>query len=145
MLEGQHRPSETYTDAGFGDPDVIKDIRRREEALQQRTRPWMALELYDPYLTLAYTKASYVYALGYLFLMMIEFWKFGQREFMQSEWTEHPDWRRIYLLEDQVTRRMFVANIPERVSLLELDLDDRKVDDRAWKSTTSTSRNVTYF
>ena len=82
----------------------------------------MALGLYDPYLTLAYTKASYVYALGYLFLMMIEFWKFGQREFMQSEWTEHPDWRRIYLLEDQVTRRMFVANIPKRVSLLELDL-----------------------
>ena len=82
----------------------------------------MALGLYDPYLTLAYTKASYVYALGYLFLMMIEFWKFGQREFMQSEWTEHPDWRRIYLLEDQVTRRMFIPNIPERVSLLELDL-----------------------
>ena len=41
---------------------------------------------------------------------------------MQSEWIEHLDWRRIYLLEDQITRRMFVANIPERVSLLELDL-----------------------
>ena len=34
LLEGQHRPSETYTAVGSEDPDVIKDIRRREGALQ---------------------------------------------------------------------------------------------------------------
>ena len=98
LLEGQHRPSETYTGTGSEDPEVIKDIRRKEGALQQRSRPWMAPKLYEPYLASAYKKASNVYALGYLFSIMIEFWKYGQREFMQSEWTEHPDWRRIYLL-----------------------------------------------
>ena len=35
---------------------------------------------------------------------------------------EHPDYRRIYLLEDQVNRQIKNYNIVERISLLELDL-----------------------
>lgn len=122
LLEGQYRPSELYTAKELEDPEPIKDIRRKEGAALQRKRPWMAPELFDPYMLRAFTKASDVYALGYLFLMMVEFWKYGQREFLNSEWTEHPDWRRIYLFEDQITRRMLVDNILERVSLVELDL-----------------------
>ena len=54
--------------------------------------------------------------------MMIEFWKFAQHDFLNTEWMEHLDYRHIYLLEDQVNMQMLKYNIVERISLLELDL-----------------------
>ena len=82
----------------------------------------MALELYNPYIQDAYTKPSNVYMLGYVISMMIDFWKFAQHDFLNTEWMEHPDYQRIYLLEDQVNWQMLNYNIVERISLLELDL-----------------------
>ena len=42
-------------------------------------RPWMAPELYDPFLVDAYSKESDVYALGYLLEQLFDFWKIAHK------------------------------------------------------------------
>ena len=39
---------------------------------------WLALELYDPFVSNAFDKASDIYALGYLLQQLYEFWQKGQ-------------------------------------------------------------------
>ena len=45
---------------------------------ERHKRPWLAPELYDPFLADAYTQASDVFALGYLFECLYEFWQIGR-------------------------------------------------------------------
>ena len=69
--------------------EVEKNPTRAVEAKtyanrEQHKWPWLAHELYDHLLVDAYSEASDVYAIGYLFKALYEFWKKGQELWMGS-------------------------------------------------------------
>ena len=67
------------------DADKNPTRAAKAKALGDRERhkqPWLAPELYDHLLVDAYSKASDVYALGYLFKALYEFWKKAQELWM---------------------------------------------------------------
>lgn len=122
LIDGMVRPSLEYMLGADEESKVVLDERRRHGETERRKRPWMAPEIYDPLCQNAYTKASYVYALGWLFSLMIEFWKVFQSHFFHTIPSDHPDYKRIWLIEEKVNRRMLNDDRDTRISMLELDI-----------------------
>ena len=77
------QPSLNFVQEPKKNPDKVAEgqaLANRE----QHKRPWMAPELYNVFLADAYTQASDVYAIGYLFEALHDFWKKGQELWMDG-------------------------------------------------------------
>ncbi|KAI5054163.1 hypothetical protein GOP47_0030942 [Adiantum capillus-veneris] len=64
---------------------------QRARNVEMAKRPWIAPKLYDPRCTDAYTKASNIYALGYLFDMLANFWSAARKVYFPKEVFHHLD------------------------------------------------------
>ena len=49
------------------------------------------------------------------------FWKVGLRHFFEIDSQDHPDYRRMYLLESKVERQLMLEDRKDRMNILELD------------------------
>ena len=92
LLQGQTKPPMTYTLDIQNDDATIQLLLQKEAQQLHQLCLWCALEQYDPYVNNAYAKEPHVYALGFLFTSMIDFWKVSVSHYFQINYTESPDY-----------------------------------------------------
>lgn len=97
-------------------PDKVAQAQSTARVERQK-RGWMAPELYDPFCANAYSGASDVYALGYLFNVLHEFWVVAQRK-----WMQHTDVEQITMetIMYKVKNWMYIENREERKPILQV-------------------------
>ena len=100
------------------DKNPTKAAKAKAYADRERhKRPWLAPELYDPLLADAYSQASDVYALGYLFESLYEFWKKAQELWMGGITEDMAIKNKI---QYKVRSLMTVRDCEERKSMLQV-------------------------
>lgn len=87
---------------------------------EQRARPWLAPELLDPLNENAYTRASDIYAVGYLLQHLYNFWKVAQRIWMQNSIIVPPDVDLMERIKFEVQHGMLIESAELRKPLPEI-------------------------
>lgn len=90
-------------------------------AEREKTRkPWLAPELFDPRSDDAWSKASDVYALGYLLDQLFDFWKVAQKIWMQNSIIVPLDLEIMERISFQVRQNIYILAAEKRKPLPEI-------------------------
>ena len=98
-------PANNFVRNASANPMAVVDTENAAKT-ESVKRPWLAPEMYNPYCADAYTKASDIYALGFVFQMAIDFWVGARKCWMEDEGIYHPDEEKMTWLSSKVSTWM---------------------------------------
>ena len=113
------RPAKNFVRNASANPMAVVDAENAAKT-EFVKRPWLAPEMYNPYCADAYTKASDIYALGFVFQMAVDFWVAARKLWMEDKGLYHPAQENMTWILSKVSTWMKVEEEESRRNAVEI-------------------------
>ena len=101
------------------DPSALIEVQDQAR-FELGKRPWLAPKIYDHRCVNAFTKANDIYALGFIFEMLIDFWTVIIKIHMEDSLFVHPKDERIKLILQKIDQWMKLPDLESKQSATEI-------------------------